>query len=297
MICDNCGANIKETDKFCSQCGTANSTTSSTQVAPVDNLFMGNFVIYDHKTNPIIPGNYVQVIDNISKRVVMQGLVLTEKIQCPDGKGNSIELSDDEKILSLDDSYFFRLDDKRYTVRRLPEVFIEKDFIRQNYALKSWRSCYQTGCDDADMYIERTINELDEEVENLVQTLNRFSLHMKTTGSCSGHGKRPAWVNLQFENTRALEDLMSVFEPFKSRMSVTTVDDIAVPTEVFLGNAFFPNHIVMCLETKEVGEPAYKTIDEFDAYLNRVIDFRNRTFASLDEIIANEKEQQLLHKE
>lgn len=297
MICDNCGANIKETDKFCSQCGTANSTKINTQINSAGNVRIGNFVFYDVGASPIKPGDYVQVVDNASQKVVMQGIVSCEKIQCPDGKGNSIELSDDEKILTLDDSYFFKLDDDRYTVRRLPENFIDKNFIRKNYAIKSWRSCTTTGCGDANMFIEHTINELDKEVESIVHTLNRFSLHMRTTGSCSGHDKRHAWVNLQFKNTRALEDFMCVFEPFKSKMSVTFENDIAVPTEMFQGNAFFPNHLVMRLVTRAKGDPAYKTIDEFDAYLNRVIDFRNRTFASLDEIIANEKEQQLLHKE
>lgn len=101
---------------------------------------------------------------------------------------------------------------------------------------------------------------------------------------------------MQFDNTRAIEDFLNIFEPYKSKMCVSTSSDIAVETEMFQENAFFPNHIVMRLATKDIGQPAYKTIDDFDEYLRHIIDFRNKTFDSLDKIISNEKEQQLLHK-
>ena len=298
MICDNCGANINETDKFCSQCGTANGTRANTQINLVENSHIGNFVVYDDRNDRVIPGDYVQVIDNVTKCLIMQGEVKNEKLVCTTGSGTeTFELSDDQRLLTLDNKYFFRLDDSKYTVKRLPKLFFEQGFVRKNYEVRTWRSVKEKGPENADIFMDYSIEELDKEVESIVYTLNRFSLDMETEASCSGHDKLPAYVQIQFNNPRVLGDFLEVFEPFKEKMTITTASGASVTRQRFEQNAFFPGLIAMHLRTKEVGEPAYKTLDEFDEYLNGIIEFRNKAFNELDNLISQAKIKHLSHRD
>ena len=235
-------------------------------------------------------GSYVQVVDNATKKVVMQGVVTSEKVQATNEELEQAELPANQKLLSIDGSYFFWLDNYRYAVKKLPEIFIDKAFIRQHYELRSWRDCCKLGFNNADMFIERGINELDKEVMNIFETLISFSPQMKTTGSFSGHYKRPAWISIQFDNARTLEDFLSIFEPYKNKIRIVTSEILSIRTYIFQGNAYFPSKMILKLTTKEIGKPAYETLDAFDEYLNRIIKLRNETFNSLNEIIGQEKD-------
>lgn len=168
-------------------------------------------LVCDFDDKKITFGDYVQVIDNAKREVVFQGLVTNIKVQCHnDDDSETDELEENERMFSIDDKYFFKLDDAKYTVVKLAKNFVNKEFIRKNYTVQSWGSCCDVNRDDIDIFIEHSIDELDEEVKSIVNTLNKFSMNMKTTGSCSGHGKGYAWVTILFNNSRVLEDRKSV---------------------------------------------------------------------------------------
>ena len=252
----------------------------------------GDVVVCGDKHNKIVAGDYVQVVDNATGRLIMQGFVTDEKTHCPAGDGNQIALEEDQKLLTLDNRNYFSMRSSKYTVYRLPESAVDENYIKRNYDLRTWRSCDKAGLEGADIFIEHSCEELDKEVEGLVKTLNKFSLHMKTTGSCSGHEKHPAWVSIQFSNIRALEDFLSVFEPFKAKMDITTHEDLSEGELTFNENAYFPWLVVLEIKTKDVGKPAYDALNDFDEYLNKVIYLRNKTFNSLSDIVTREKKRQ-----
>lgn len=273
-----------------------NKAENATDVCAQDDadvcVHMGAIVVCGDKHNKVVAGDYVQVVDNASNRPIIQGFVNDEKTSCPDGNGNQTALEEDQKLFTLDGRYYFSMKSGRYTVYRLPETAIDENFIKKNYHMRTWRSFNETGLCDADMFVEHSKEELDKEVEGLVDTLNRFSLYMETTGSCSGHDRCPAWVSVQFDSIRALEDFLDVFEPFKAKMNITTRKDLSQGEFTFDGNAFFPRKTVLEIRTKDVGQPAYDVLNDFGEYLGKVIHLRNKTFNSLSDMIAREKKRQ-----
>lgn len=249
-------------------------------------------VVYELGQTEAYPGKYVQVIDNETNTIVIQGTINDMKEVYNDGIGNDLGFSDQERLYSVGGKYFFKLDSHKYTVKNLPIYFVNEGFISKKYKLQGWMNYDHSQRGNFDIYIEHNIDELDEEVENIVYTLNRFSKYLKTTGSCSGHNKGKAWVELQFDNSRTLEEFVNIFEPFKCKMDFTTSERSAVNVDTFNGNSFFPAHSVMCLITKQVGSPAYDTLDEFAEYLKKIISVRNDSFNQIGDIIRQESEHQ-----
>lgn len=242
-------------------------------------------------------GDFVQVVDKASNEVIIQGTVKYEKVNGPSKSSDRInELSGNKRLMSIDNKYFFKLDDDAYFVNKIHPFYINDNFIRQNYHLNTWKNYNGEPRDAVRMWIENPITDLDKEVKGAVLALNRFSPYMSTTTSCSGHDVTSAFIRVRFENESTLTDFLNVFEPFKWKMDISTEDKSYTHKMQFLDRPFFPRHIELCLRTKGIGEEAYKTLEEFDEYLSRVIDFRNKTYESLENMIDQETLKQHTRK-
>ena len=238
----------------------------------------------------IYPGDFVQVIDNRTQNVIIQGQIRDEKPMPPGNLHNkTLKFSDEEILYTVDDKYFFKLDDDKYTVKKFPKTFVDSEFLRQNYAFLSWVRYSPDTRKDFNLFVEHGMDELDKEVVRIVRVLNRFSMEMKTVGSCCGHGKSVSWITLQFNSSRALEDFLNIFQPFNKKMSLTTDKRTVSSGELFLGNPYFPYCMVLELRTNEIGDEAYKVLNEFADYIEKIIDVRNKAFKQLDEIIEQEE--------
>ena len=169
---------------------------------------------------------------------------------------------------------------------------MDENFIEDNYIMADWNKYNKTDRKDFKIYKENTISELDEEVKSIVNTLNLFSPHLQTSGSCSGHKKYPAWISIRIGNSRTFNDFITIFEPFKYSIDLTTSKTLHQPREHFCGKPNFPREMSLMIKTKETGEPAYKALDEFDKYLNRIIALRRKTDEFLDDIITDEIKRQ-----
>ena len=248
----------------------------------------GSSCVYT-RNDKIEPGDFVQVIDNSSGRVIIQGEVIGLKLFSKPGK----KLGNRERLFSIDDKHFFKLDDAAYTVKRLNAHYVNEDFIYSNYKLAPWRRYNHVKRDEVNLFRENSIDELDAEVVNVVRVLNNFSPYMSTVGSCSGHGKHIAWVTIRFEDMLTINDFLNVFVPYSSMLDVTTDACVGTIFHHFSGNVF-PGDVEMRLKTKEVGEPGWQALDEFAEYLERIIDIRNRSNNLLHKTIKLEKDRAAL---
>ena len=93
----------------------------------------------------------------------------------------------DSLVLTTD--CFFRLDDDAYEVIKLESPYVDELFICNNHKVLPWGQSGDVQRGEVDFFREYSIDELDREVVKVVYFLNEFSPFMKTTGSCSGHGK------------------------------------------------------------------------------------------------------------
>ena len=234
--------------------------------------------------------DFVQVIDNKTEKIIIQGQVQSEKTFAPTTNSKTgKKLEDSERLISVDEKYFFKLNDERYTVIKLDNAFVDENFIKEKYSIKPWGSYNEVTRNKFNMFRENTLLELDKEVDSVVHTLNEFSPYLSTTGSCSGHDIGPAWITMRIYSSRTLIDFINILVPYKHKMVFTTEEKQCERGASFHRKPFFPRYIEMSLRTKEMGKPAYKTLDDFDNYLKRVIALRDNSYALLDETIRREK--------
>ena len=231
-------------------------------------------------------GDFVQVIDSTTRKVVIQGLVRYQK----DGTRGK-RFADENRLFSVDNTHFFKLGDNAYTVKKLGNSYSDDNFISENYKEISWWDYEIETNDKCDMVRENCIEELDKEVANVVTVLNKFSPRMAITGSCSGHGERPAHVDIRFEDLLTINDLMNVFVPYTSKIDLTTYPCITNDPFNSSDQAFSPRNVELRLKTKEVGEPAWHVLDELTEYLNTIIDVRSRFWNLQNKIIKKERDR------
>ena len=296
LICKYCGAKIDDTFRFCCQCGRATDKSMDNKNDPeksrTNQNRISDFGIYKNDSQVKL-GDFIQVIDKKNDKVVIQGLVQFHKVNSSSfSASSSNELSNNQKLFSVDNKYFFKLDDDAYAVKILDPLFVDEHFIEENYIMADWYKYNKTDRKDFKMYKENTISELDEEVKSIVNTLNLFSPHLATSGSCSGHDKNPAWISIRIDNSRTFNDFINIFEPFKYSIDLTTSQMLNQPRNHFCGKPFFPREIALMIKTKEIGEPAYEILDEFDEYLKRIIGLRRKTDEFMDDIITDEIKRQ-----
>ncbi len=301
MICLHCGAEIDDNFVYCSKCGKLTKETNKKENIETQNYNLSttnkiaeekneNNYIY-HNNSEIKHGDLIQVIDNRRNKVIAQGEVRFIKNNYYSQTLNKEDrFTKDKFLLSVDNKYFFKLDDANYTVKKL-QVFIDEDFIRQTYSLGHWSRYRKLDHNNTNVYVENTFLELDKEVKNIVHTLNCFSPYMSTSGSCSGHGTSPAWIVLNFKKPQTLNDFMDILEPYINKIDLSTSKTVASKKAMFRGKPFFSRDIVMRLTTKEIGEPAYKILNDFDKYLTSIIRMNNRQNDILDQLITKKKMQ------
>lgn len=301
MICLHCGAEIDDNLIYCEKCGTLTKEATKKEIndTQTHNMFETNktakknseaICIY-HNDSEIKHGDLIQVIDNRCNKVIAQGEVRFIKNNYYSQTLNKEDRFTKNKfLLSVDNKYFFKLDDADYTVKKL-KIFVDEDFIKQNYALGYWSDYRRLDHINTKVYVENTFLELDKEVKDIVHTLNCFSPYMSTSGSCSGHGTSPAWIVLNFKKPQTLNDFMDILEPYTNKIDLSTSKTVASKKAMFRGKPFFSRDIVMRLTTKEIGEPAYKILNDFDKYLTSIIKMNNRQNDILDQLISKKKEQ------
>ena len=229
-------------------------------------------------------GEFVQVIDNASGRIVIQGTISFIK----EFAGGKQKLDADERFISVDNRLFFKLDADAYEVIKLESPYVDEPFIYNNYKVLPWSQSGDVQRGEVDFFREYSIDELDGEVVKVVHVLNEFSPLMQTTGSCSGHGKGHAWVTIIFYDLQTLSEFYNVLAPYASKIEFNTQESTAAQASKDPGKTFILRPMVLRLVTKEVGEPGWKALDEFAEYLSTMIDARNRFWNLQNKLINRE---------
>ena len=206
----------------------------------------------------ILLNNYYKIYFN--NELIASGKCLALKNK--DGKTTEKPWPSD--CISFDDKYFFNTASKLIKIQKVEycQNFI-KDINYLNSILKiiHWSKCGQYY--DYDIYIENTINELDPQIEPLVNILNKFE-NMYTVGSCSGHNKQSAYVDIKFQTLQALKKLLIILEHknikykfilFNSTNNINSVSD----------------GVILKLKTKNISQKAYKDIQILTNYLKAYV--------------------------
>lgn len=111
------------------------------------------------------------------------------------------DLSSNTCLYSIDNKYFFSKQSKNLIILT---TYDELDYIAfkpesfSNLVILPWKDRHQF----ADIYIENTIFELDEEIKDLVYAI--IHAGFETKGSCAGHNEGPAWVSIAFYDLQSL---------------------------------------------------------------------------------------------
>lgn len=100
----------------------------------------------------------------------------------------------------------------------------------------------------ADCYVENT--SLDEEVKTIVYAISKVE-GACTVGSCSGHGDRPMFVNIQFTTLASLNFILRCLEDFKSHFRIATE---TVVTSTVNANK---NYVILALVSESKGSEAF----------------------------------------
>ena len=243
----------------------------------------------ESEKDKIRTGDFIQVIDNKTGKVIIQGEIKYKKIFDKDNHEKTYELEWEECLYSIDNKYFFKVDDEKYSVKKLNQFFVDENFIEENYSLTKWKAYSGDKRKNTNMFIENPVSGLDKEVEGIVHTLNSFSPSVQTIGSCSGHGKISPWISLIFSDSSELNNFLDIFEAYKSKMDLTTDPGQKVEDCSFNGKTFFPKPTTLNLVARGKGEPAYETLDSFDRYLKRAIRLRERSNELLEEFVNQER--------
>lgn len=197
-------------------------------------------------------GKYAIIRDIRTNKIVASGQIVGYKSNT---KFNNTEL------VSFDNHLFFRVKSDSYKLLILNEIIPTLIAIPENYNIQFWRDFRKVP--NADVYKEFGIEELDPEVELLVTELNKIK-GIRTTGSCSGHGKRKLYVDIIFSNMNSLKFLLDYIcsNPnsfiLKSDSSLTQNGDL--------------NEVLMKLETLKSGDVAYKAAKNLSNFIKLMRD-------------------------
>ena len=161
-------------------------------------------------------GDKVKIIDNETKQIIIDNFIVNEKNYCSDTHDNIIPV----ELISFDNRYYF-LQSNKYTIEKSDTSDIVQLNIPTNYHIDLWSNPNKKW--NAEIYREHDITELDEEVKNLVYSLNRIS-DLYTVGSCSGHNIGYLWVDLIFNSFTPILFLTHLISKYFS-------DDFILTTE------------------------------------------------------------------
>lgn len=180
----------------------------------------------------MIEGLYLSVTTR-SRELVCSGKIINHKY----------DLSRNIYLYSTDNKYFFSKQSKNLIIQT---AYDELDYVAfkpesfSNLVILPWKDREQ----EADVYIENTIFELDEEIKDLVYAINLASY--ETKGSCSGHNEGPAWVSIAFYDLQSLIRLCSLI---RTRFKKDDVN-LEVPSEFCHDSIFVLNLTISMKEGK-----------------------------------------------
>jgi len=190
--------------------------------------------------------SYFKIIDKNTNEIIAEGKIVCIK-----------ELP--ELLISFDFKHFF-VTKENPLFEIIPSD--EKTVIGFNNKYQD-KACQYTKYRDNPnelIYLEHDINELDPEIAPLVYILNDAGY--KTTGSCSGHEKIPAWIHILFDNMIQLQFLLSILSKEKFKYSFT----LGTSTDIMNTNV---NTIVLALQTTKIGKEAFEDILELTRYIEK----------------------------
>lgn len=205
--------------------------------------------------------DWVKIIDISSNEILVAGQVSKRK-------ENYEMIEDDKKIphqfscISFDDRWFFSetTNANHFSIEPNEEHLIKPlninsmpsyyKIVHSNYAFENA---------DADIFREQNLQELDEEIKGLVESLNLFDGAV-TTSSCCGHGISPAWVDIQFNDIKFLGLLIKILNKESYRYN------FVLRTDTGIQNSYYQKPILKLI-TVNKGKEAYKIIDKLSKEL------------------------------
>lgn len=195
----------------------------------------------------MLEGKYCKIVNKNTGEILTSGKIINHK---------DIPI----KCISFDNRYYFNTCEQTYYDFIYCKYCEEIPFDYKKYIndIKKWSS--STAYKSSFIFRENDIEELDEEIKNLVYTVNK--LNLRTSGSCSGHGIGCAWIEINFESFNQIRQILEI-------LSTGQFYDKFVLTSNNCYNNI-KDTITLRLETKNIGEKAYKDINYLTLYLNEL---------------------------
>lgn len=196
-------------------------------------------------------GNKVSVKDSKTKAVLVAGTILSIKDEVPcfsDGVLTKKKML----LISFDQKHYFNVTSNSFVVENnCNDDVVFNDDILSQYAHTSYNGKHVSVYD---IYIENTINELDDEVVRLVHALNRIP-NVITSGSCSGHGIEPLWVSMTFRDVMTIKFIASLlYDRFRDEFVLSTLNSRLQNT---------CDGVELALISLDKGEKAYRAAQRF----------------------------------
>lgn len=170
------------------------------------------------------------------------------------------DLANKRYLYSIDNKYFFPKWSDHLIARLSKESIAYYEFVPSQFSdlvVLPWKDRYQS----ADVYIENTIFELDEEIKDLVNAL--INTGYETKGSCSGHHEGPSWISVAFYNLEQLIKFCSLIRMHFKKDEV----NLEVPSEYSHDSIFILNLTIPMLDNK-INQPMITKLTEFFSALS-----------------------------
>lgn len=207
--------------------------------------------------------DYATIIDKETNEIIASGKIIGIKDRYIEQYRKYFFFKGYKEIgsfcISFDNKYFFNTKSDRFIFLKKSDKSV--DFDTKLLTVYSNQK-YSGIITNADIYIENTINELDEEVVRVVKLLNKVP-GIKTCGSCSGHGLEKLWVSMTFFDVQSIRLIAKIiYEKFDEKFVLSTKKHRSQITK---------NCVELSLISKNKGKKAYKDIDEFCDVLEVII--------------------------
>lgn len=150
--------------------------------------------------------------------------------------------------VSVDGRYFFNLDSKDF-IFEFKNSVVEEKIFDGSLEYTEWADSFFKP--NQNIYRDKDIDELDEEVKLLVKCLNRIT-GVTTIGSCCGHGEKILYVDFIISDLSAIAKL----EYLISHYYIDDFDLLYDSTRFIVDG-----NIVLTLQSKKIGEEAFRASD------------------------------------
>lgn len=206
--------------------------------------------IYDLDNNLLVD----DIIISCKDRVLMNPL---------NGAGN---------LISFDDKHFFNLNSQELVYKEIKDKNINFNKIKfdinnfKKYKMDMWHKiCFDKELidDTVVIYRENDINELDPEVKDLVNVINKLPC-VNTVSSCSGHGTKGLFVGIKINSLGILEVLVKILYDNFNKLFILTTKPGYVQNGI-------GNGIICNIQTSSYGEEAYEQAKKLTKILEEYI--------------------------